>query len=212
MKISQLYLSPKAQEMINKDSLARQAYQEVANSIIYNVTPGHDKFILNDSEKNCNGVVPIKEQCYVILEKQYLWYREKPLKYLHNDMKKGGPIDVYKDFVSENKNLRVGLEFETGNISSAHRSINKLCVGLEKCELDLAMLMLPIKKMAFYLTDRISNYEELKPYFILLDSRPFIVFGFDADEYSGSISLLPKGKDGMSNRSIRKWSERDKKV
>ena len=66
--------------------------------------------------------------------------------------------------------------------------------------------------MALYLTDRVSNYEELEPYFVLLDSRPFIVFGFDADEYSGNISLLPKGKDGMSNRSIRRWSERNKNV
>ena len=212
MKIAKRYLSPKAQEMIDKEPLALQAYLEVKNSIIYNVTPGYDKFILNNSEKNCNGVVPVKEQCYVILEQQYLWYREKPLKYLHYDVKKGGPIDVYKEFVSNNKDLRVGLEFETGNISSAHRSINKLCLGLEKGELDIAMLMLPIKKMAFYLTDRISNYEELEPYFILLNSRPFIVFGFDADEYSSNIALLPKGKDGMSKRSIRKWSERNKKV
>lgn len=67
------------------------------------------------------------------------------------------------------------------------------------------MLMMPIKKMSFYLTDRVSNYEELEPYFLLLDEVPFIVFGFDAEEYSTDAPLLPKGKDGMSPRTIRKW-------
>ena len=83
--------------------------------------------------------------------------------------------------------------------------MNKLCVGIKKSELDLAMLMMPIKKMSFYLTDRVSNYEELEPYFLLLDKVPFIVFGFDAEEYSADAPLLPKGKDGMSPRTIRKW-------
>lgn len=83
--------------------------------------------------------------------------------------------------------------------------MNKLCVGIKKGELDLAMLMMPIKKMSFYLTDRVSNYEELEPYFLLLDEVPFIVFGFDAEEYSTDAPLLPKGKDGMSPRTIRKW-------
>lgn len=83
--------------------------------------------------------------------------------------------------------------------------MNKLCVGIKKGELDLAMLMMPTKNMSFYLTDRVSNYEELEPYFLLLDEVPFVVFGFDAEEYSVDAPLLPKGKDGMSPRTIRKW-------
>ena len=82
---------------------------------------------------------------------------------------------MYKEFTAGHTVFRAGLEFETGNISSAHRSMNKLCVGIKKGELDLAMLMMPIKKMSFYLTDRVSNYEELEPYFILLDEVPFVV-------------------------------------
>ena len=82
--------------------------------------------------------------------------------------------------------------------------MNKLCAGIKKGELALAMLMMPIKKMSFYLTDRVSNYEELEPYFLLLDDIPFVVFGFDAEEYSKDAPLLPKGKEGMSPRTIRK--------
>lgn len=205
MKIAKQYMSDAAELLISKDELAAQAYKEVQFSILNNITSGSDHFILNCTQKNCNGVVPIKDKCYQILEEQLGWYREKPLIYFSKDAQKGGPIDVYKEFVDVSRILRVGLEFETGNISSAHRSMNKLRIGIEKGELDLAMLMMPIKEMAFYLTDRISNYEELEPYFFLQDEVPFLVFGFDAEEYSKLVQPLPKGKDGMSPRTIRKW-------
>ena len=197
MKIAKQYVSAVAEYLIKTDVFAAQAFEEVRSSILNNITFGSDHFI--------NGVVPVKEKCYQILEEEFGWYREKPLTYFREDAQKGGPIDVYKEFVAEQSVFRAGLEFETGNISSAHRSMNKLCVGIEKGELDLAMLMMPIKKMSFYLTDRVSNYEELEPYFLLLDKVPFAVFGFDAEEYSTDAPLLPKGKDGMSPRTIRKW-------
>lgn len=63
--------------------------------------------IINTS-KNCNGVVPIKEACYQLLEETYLWYREKPLDILVN-FGKGGPIDVYKQFQNSNECFNVGL-------------------------------------------------------------------------------------------------------
>ena len=205
MKISKLYISAVAQNLIKTNDMAAQAVEEVSSSILNNVTSGFDHFIINCTHKHCNGVVPVKERCYQILEEEFGWYREKPLTYFHQDVQKGGPIDVYKEFQINHDIFRAGLEFETGNISSAHRSMNKLCVGIKKSELDLAMLMKPIKKMSFYLTDRVSNYEELEPYFILLEDIPFAVFGFDAEEYSEDAPLLPKGKDGMSLRTIRKW-------
>lgn len=205
MKIAKLYISNVAKRLIKHNPLAELAYSEVEQSILNNVTSNRGTFILNNSAKNCNGVVPVKERCYQILEEEFAWFREKPLLYFRDDAQKGGPIDVYKEFVTDVETFKVGLEFETGNISSAHRSVNKLRVGIEKRELDLAILMMPIKQMSFYLTDRVSNYEELEPYFCLLDEIPFVVFGFDADEYSLTAPLLPKGKDGMSPRTIRKW-------
>ncbi len=66
------------------------------------------------------------------MEDEYEWYREKPLSYFHDYAPKGGPIDVYKEFYHEGEVIRAGLEFETGNISSAHRSMNKLCIGIKK--------------------------------------------------------------------------------
>ena len=208
MKIAKQYVSVMAEYFIRTNELAAQAFQEVRSAVLHNVTPGSDHFILNCTCKNCNGVVPVKERCYQILEEEFGWYREKPLLYFHEDAQKGGPIDAYKEFTTERSVFRAGLELETGNISSAHRSMNKLCVGIEKGELDLAMLRMPVKKMSFYLTDRVSNYEELEPCFLLLDKVPFVVFGFDAEEYSADVPFLPKGKDGMSPRTIRKWQSK----
>lgn len=205
MKIAKTYTSEVAKSLIDCNFFAKQAFYEVEQSIKNNVTLHHNIFILNNSAKNCNGVVPVKEKCYEILEEQFHWFREKPLVYFQDDAQKGGPIDVYKEFGSDTDIFKVGLEFETGNISSAHRSLNKLCVGIKKQELNMAILMMPVKRMSFYLTDRVSNYEELEPYFLLLDNVPFIVFGFDAEEYSPDAPILPKGKDGMSPRTIRKW-------
>ena len=157
MEIAKQYVSVAAEHLIKTNELAAQAFQEVRSSILNNVTLGSNHFILNCTCKNCNGVVPVKERCYQILEEEFEWYREKPLTYFHEDAQKGGPIDVYKEFTTECSFFRAGLEFETGNISSAHRSMNKLCVGIKKGELDLAMLMMPIKKMSFYLTGHLFD-------------------------------------------------------
>ena len=122
MKIAKQYVSEVAERLVRTNELAAQAFHEVRSSMLNNVTPGSKHFILNCSNKNCNGVVPVKERCYQILEEEFGWYREKPLTYFHEDAQKGGPIDVYKEFTTERSFFRAGLEFETGNISSAHRS------------------------------------------------------------------------------------------
>ena len=83
--------------------------------------------------------------------------------------------------------------------------MNKLSLGVSSSELDLAVLLMPMHRLSYYLTDRVSNYEELKTYFPLVQDIPFIMIGFDVESYSSTADFLPKGRDGMSNRSIRKW-------
>lgn len=199
MHIEDRYISQKAQELIDHNPFAKQAFQEITDAVNSMVDT------INNSEKNCNGVVPLKEPCYRKLEEAYGWYREKPLDILSE---KGGPIDVYKAF--GNNSFHVGLEFETGNISSAHRSMNKLSLGVHNGELHLAVLMMPMHRLSYFLTDRVSNYEELKPYFSLVSDRPFIMIGFDVEAYSSTVPLVAKGRDGMSHRSIRKWRNQPK--
>jgi len=210
MKIEKVYLTRSAKNLVEDDPFLKQAYAEIMNSIRSVGWPiASQQFTINNSEKNVNGVVPLKEACYIMLEEKYCWFREKPLKVLKEEKEKGGPIDVYKEFVDKKQNnvKRVGLEFETGNISSAHRSLSKLLLGLNRKELDLAIIMMPVKALAYYLTDRVANYEELEPYFENVKRASFIFIGFDADTYDSSVPVIPKGPDGMSDRSIKKWKD-----
>ena len=197
MHIAKRYITNPADQLITSSILAQNAYNEIEHSIKNMIGE------INNSSIHCNGVVPVKEGCYKLLEETYGWYREKPLDTLSE---KGGPIDVYKEFLSSDSILRVGLEFETGNISSAHRSMNKLILGITNNELDLAVLILPIHDLSYYLTDRVSNYEELQPYYPIVDKYPFMFLGFDAEDYSPIHPILSKGSDGMSKRSKRLWS------
>jgi len=199
MHVEECYITNDAQNLIDYNPLAWRAFREITDAVNSMVT------VINNSEKNCNGVVLLKEPCYRMLEEEYGWYREKPLDILSA---KGGPIDVYKSFVDRDCIFNVGIEFETGNISSAHRSMNKLSLGVHNKELNLAVLMMPMHRLSYYLTDRVSNYEELRPYFSLVSNVPFIMIGFDVEEYSLNIPCLAKGRDGMSKRSIRKWRNR----
>lgn len=198
MHIAQCYITRDAQNLIDHNTLAHQAFQEITDAVNSMTT------VINNTKKNCNGVVPLKEPCYCTLEEIYNWYREKPLDVL---TKKGGPIDVYKSFEDENSRFNVGIEFETGNISSAHRAMNKLSLGVHNGELHLAVLMMPMRTLSYYLTDRVSNYEELEPYFSLVANIPFIMIGFDVENYSLEATYLPKGKDGMSDRAVHKWKK-----
>jgi hypothetical protein len=56
------------------------------------------------------------------------------------------------------------VEWETGNISSSHRAINKMALGILKDILIGGVLILPTRKMYSYLTDRVGNFPELAPY------------------------------------------------
>lgn len=199
MHISKSYITPPAKSLLKSSSLAEEAYNEITLSINNMIGT------INNSSKNCNGVVPIKEDCYQLLEETYGWFREKPLD---SFSEKGGPIDVYKEFQNNKALLRVGLEFETGNISSAHRSMNKLTIGIANDDIDFAVLIMPVSALSYYLTDRVSNYEELQPYYSLVNDYPFVFLGFDAESYSDTYPVLQKGRDGMSKRALHKWKKR----
>ena len=58
----------------------------------------------------------------------------------------------------------MALEWETGNISSSHRALNKMALGLLKGVLAAGILVVPSRELYKYLTDRIGNMEELEPY------------------------------------------------
>lgn len=59
---------------------------------------------------------------------------------------------------------KVAIEWETGNISSSHRALNKLCVCIEKGIISMGVLIVPSRKLYAHITDRIGNIYELTPY------------------------------------------------
>ena len=157
--------------------------------------PGSDSFALYD-ERHGNGVKPIKKG-FVSHLRSAGWTTEMRIALLAG--KQPGPIDA----VIRTSFGLIAAEWETGNISSSHRAINKLCVGLLNGSLVAGVLVLPTRTMYPYLTDRIGNYEELQPYFPLWRSIPIgqgflMIIAIEHDYVGTDVPKIPKGTDGRA--------------
>lgn len=197
MHVVKEYKSYLANSLIHISPIASEAYHEIIDAI------GHMVGQINNSAKHVNSVTPIKEGLVNLLHDNYGWTKEWHLSTVSGEPEQrsrkkgtGGGIDVYKEFIQGQFSFNVGLEFETGNVASVHRSLNKLTLGVDAHELDLMVLVLPVYNLSYYLTDRSANYEEIEAYFRLYENRAFIAFGFDAEEYSDQFPIFAKGNDG----------------
>lgn len=95
------------------------------------------------------------------------------------------------------------LEWETGNISSSHRSMNKMVMNLAHGLIAAGILVVPSKSFAKYLTDRVGNIDELERYFEMWKSVPcesgileIVVIEHDAESFD--VPRIPKGTDGRA--------------
>lgn len=69
------------------------------------------------------------------------------------------------DFVTTaTTGMHVAIEWETGNISSSHRSMNKLAIALAAGKIQVGVLIVPSRDLYEHLTDRIGNIGELSGY------------------------------------------------
>ena len=69
------------------------------------------------------------------------------------------------DFVIVGKGgSNVVIEWETGNISSSHRTMNKMAIALEMGKIQAGVLIVPSRSLYEHLTDRIGNISELSGY------------------------------------------------
>ena len=143
-----------------------------------------------------NGVTPIKDAAITYLTAQG-WNANVPWPV--GARRVPGNIDAA--YVSTHG--LVGFEWETGNISSSHRSLNKLCLGLLRGETVGGFLVVPSRRLYHFLTDRIGNVAELEPYFELWAATPcqegglaIIVIEHDAE--SLDVPRIGKGTDGRS--------------
>jgi hypothetical protein len=105
--------------------------------------------------------------------------------------------------------FRTVIEWETGNVSSSHRSMNKLCLALMANLMDAGVLIVPSRALYPHLTDRIGNWREICPYLTLLQvsgDSPMMAKGLlvvtvvEHDEIvrDDSIPYIKQGPDGRS--------------
>ena len=76
-------------------------------------------------------------------------------------------VTIFGDFdlvTTAPNGTRVAIEWETGNVSSSHRSMNKLVLALESGSVSVGVLIVPSRLLYEHLTDRIGNFEELSGY------------------------------------------------
>jgi hypothetical protein len=97
----------------------------------------------------------------------------------------------------------VAFEWETGNVSSSHRALNKMALGLLNGVLVGGVLVVPSRELYQYLTDRIGNISELEPYLELWKSvrcthgvLEIVVIEHDAT--STKVPRIPKGTSGRA--------------
>jgi hypothetical protein len=89
------------------------------------------------------------------------------------------------------------VEWETGNISSSHRSMNKLTMLVSTGVISVGVMVVPSRKLYVYLTDRIGNVKELEPYLELWKSVPcdsgvLEIIVIEQDAESTKVPKIPK--------------------
>lgn len=108
---------------------------------------------------------------------------------------------------------RVAIEWETGNISSSHRSMNKLAIALEKEVIDIGILIVPSRALYEHLTDRIGNIGELSGYLSMWASSGsavkrglLAITVVEHDELTDDEGhpYLPTGNDGRAREGASK--------
>jgi Restriction endonuclease BamHI len=126
--------------------------------------PGSKKFTIypqsGKKRDEGNGVGPIKNE-FVRALKTRGWAIEGRAKNML-----GHALGDF-DAVMPGPEKPIVAEWETGNISSSHRSMNKLTMLVSDGIISAVTLVVPSRKLYVYLTDRIGNIRELEPYFRL---------------------------------------------
>lgn len=171
--------------------------QEIERAIVKIVWPeGADGFYLDPSSRQGNGVKPIKDACIMHLE-GYGWQGQRRLR--PKGVAGTGPLDLVRP---TDRGL-FAIEWETGNISSSHRAVNKMCLGILDNELAGGALVVPSNQLYPYLTDRVGNYRELQPYFSLWERLPFaegvlLIVMIEQDGFRDGTPRIRKGTDGRA--------------
>lgn len=151
--------------------------------------PGSDDFTIPPG-KNLNGVVPIKGAFVEHLRDQG-WVPEH------------ARFDAHLEF--GDGTLPFAVEWETGNISSSHRAMNRLGLAMHEGRISGGVLVLPTYDLYYHLTDRIGNFRELEPYLPMWeawDGQPgfqyLAIVTVEYDALDPTVAPIAKGTDGRA--------------
>ena len=139
---------------------------------------------------------------------QVFRYPERPAEAIEDPLHEGvGDFDFW---LRSTEGFRTVIEWETGNISSSHRSLNKICLALMGELIDAAVVIVPSNKLNVHLTDRVGNIRELQPYFYFwgafgrsLKKGLLAVIEVEQDDLIKSVDerdFIPRGDDGNAFR------------
>jgi hypothetical protein len=143
-----------------------------------------------------NGVTPIKAGLMLDLKKQ--GYRLEGSALLEG----GGRFGSF-DAVLDTAYGPTVVEWETGNISSSHRSLNKMALFLLEGKIAAGTLIVPSRELYKYLTDRVGNMQELEPYLKMWKCLPcnsgvLEIVAIEHDATSTKVPRIKKGTDGRA--------------
>jgi hypothetical protein len=153
-----------------------------------------------------NGVKPIKD-AFVLKLTSLGWKPEQ--RFPRGDDKERkfwpGAFDAWLELADEKLPPFV-VEWETGNVSSSHRALNKMAMALMAGHLSGGILVLPTRSLYKFLTDRVGNYREVEPYFPLWKSLrvPVGYLGVIAVEHDATSPKVPRIKKGTDGWALLK--------
>lgn len=141
---------------------------------------------------------------------QVFRYPERPAEAIQDPLHEGvGDFDFW---LQSTEGFRTVIEWETGNISSSHRSLNKICLALMGELIDAAVVIVPSNNLNVHLTDRVGNIRELQPYFyfwsafgLSLARGLLAVVVVEQDGLIKSVDerdFIPRGDDGNAFRVV----------
>jgi hypothetical protein len=192
------------EDLFSKSTSLDSAWQDVQAAIALTDWPhGSGSFsIYPESGKKSgrgNGVKLIKVPCIQALQARG-WLVEQ-LPNIGSSVLGTGDLDALK----LTGDGFVAFEWETGNISSSHRALNKLFLTMQQTETLGSFLVVPSDRLKVFLTDRIGNIGELRPYFPLWRTLTGIkgalrIVVVEHNTESFDVPRIPKGTDGRAIR------------
>lgn len=191
-------------ELFTSSVVLKQAWDDVQQAVALTDWPhGSGLFtIYPESGKKGgqgNGVKLIKVPCIQALRARG-WLVEQ-LPSIGSSVLRTGDLDALKRTTEG----YIAFEWETGNISSSHRALNKLFLTMQETETIGSFLVVPSNRLKVFLTDRIGNIGELEPYFRLWRNLTGIsgalrIIVVEHDIESVDVPKIPKGTDGRALR------------